>query len=359
MENKEKNILWVDIAKFSGIFLVIISHVIGNLGLLKTGIFEYINTFCNLFYMPLFFVVAGFLYKDKGLKNNYNKIIWALIIPYLIYQFAFLPFVLGNNVLFHNLPIINTLKKCLIGILLGDVEEYASLFIGVCCPCWFIMSMIQLRILFAHIKMDLQTLLLFATAAIIITKLLVIFHIDLYFCLDNTLMAIPYFIFGYLLKNYFCINIEKIDLHLRMLSIMLSILILCLILRINSFIIYARVTTNIQNNQSLLLIFLAGIIGSLMVIFFSTLFIKANDFVITIAKNTLFIIYFHFQLLFFVKWIGLETILHCSRNTQLINLLLVLFLTIMNLIINYYLIKFLERHCPLILGKGLKNGLSK
>lgn len=353
MENTNKNIAWIDTAKFIGIFLVILTHTIGNLGLLKTGIFELINNFCNLFYMPLFFVLAGYLYKQKNRSQNYNKILWSLLIPYLIYQFLYLPFVIGNKVLYHHLPIFDVTKKCLIGILLGDVISDVDWYQGVCFPCWFIMVIMQLRLLFANINITTQKLIGLSLLSIIIIKILTVNHIDLFGCLDNTLMAIPYFSLGYLLKNKFKLEnyIETFSKFKTCIYIAPLVIILLLILKFNGFIIYARVTYNIQANQSLLLIFLAGIVGSLMVILFSSLFSTSSSFIKTIGKNTLFIIYFHFQLIFFMSWMRFKTYIYSANKASF--LFFVLFLSLVNLVICYFAIKFLKRYCPIVLGKGL------
>lgn len=195
-----KNIVWIDIAKFIGIFLVVFGHTLSPFGLLKNStFFAHLWDFIYLFHMPLFFIIAGYLYKSKTKTDNYKKILYGLLIPYLIYQIIYLPFKA-----WHLLLVKPYLGYKILGIVTGAILGDASntpISIPNCAPCWFIMTIIQLRLIFNNINLNIKNLFLLNIAAIFICKFLFINKINLYFCLDNTLMAIPYFTFGYILKS--------------------------------------------------------------------------------------------------------------------------------------------------------------
>ena len=68
-------ILWVDIAKGIGILLVLIGHVSQN---------SYISSFIYSFHIPLFFIISGYLYKNK--KNYIRNKTTTILIPYLFFS---------------------------------------------------------------------------------------------------------------------------------------------------------------------------------------------------------------------------------------------------------------------------------
>ena len=77
---------WLDIAKFFGILLVVLNHMNIHIPL--------ITFFGGMFYMPVFFVAAGYTYRSKGesFKNFALGKAKRLLIPYAVcnvFLFAF------------------------------------------------------------------------------------------------------------------------------------------------------------------------------------------------------------------------------------------------------------------------------
>ena len=75
---KQNRELWLDIAKAYGIFLVVINHLEIHIPL--------VTFFGGMFYMPVFFVAAGYTYRNKGesfqaFAANKAK---RLLLPYLV-----------------------------------------------------------------------------------------------------------------------------------------------------------------------------------------------------------------------------------------------------------------------------------
>lgn len=110
---------------------------------------------------------------------------------------------------------------------------------------------------------------------------------------------------------------------------------------------------NIQN-QSLFLSYLGGIIGTYMICIISKFFCYENEFIKTIAKNTLFIIFFHELLLFPLRILNTQ-ITNYFPNIILKLIFLIIF-TFILLLISYYTIKILEKFCPIVLGKFQSKG---
>ena len=337
----KNNILWVDIAKFIAMFLVVFEHVVLAFKLNNTSYIADIRNIIVTFHMPLFFLLAGYLYKERSKKENYEKILCSLLIPYFIYQFTYLPMKLGYYNLYEHIPLGIALIKCFIGILLGDNlgTEGSRYALSVQPALWFIMVIIQLRFLFAHVNMSVKNLTILSISSFITLKLLNIFNIDLYFCLDDTLYAIPYFIFGFCLKNYFNDVINFFHKHC-----FISFLALIIFLQLICFIRYNFINI-------LLLKYACGFIGSFTIIAFSQLFKNANDFVNVIAKNTLFILFFQVVLLFITKWIKLYKITQYMPKTYEQFIFVVLY-SILIYFVSYFVIKVLEKlKWNIVLGK--------
>ena len=336
-----QNILWVDYAKFFGIFLVIFGHILSANC--------HLNNFICLFHMPLFFIIAGYLYKQKSQKENFSKIIWGLLIPYFIYQFLYLPLRLGNLVLWHDAPFFETLLKCIYGIIFANPLNN-SFFVINCVPCWFIMTIIILRIIFNFIKINQYNLLIISVFAVIISKCLMQNSIAILFCISCAILALPYFALGAFMREK-NINLNIISINLLLIYTLIGIFILNYILQINGMLNINKAFVFANNeNSSLILMYLAGIIGSFLVILFSNLFKEKINFVDKISKNTLFIIFFHYFILFFTHWMKIPKYINLLDNVFL-KVFLIFILSSSILYLCYLTIIILEKKCPLILGK--------
>lgn len=340
---QNKNILWVDIAKFIAMFLVVFEHVVLAFKLDSTEYIGYIRHIVVTFHMPLFFILGGYLYKERSKFDNYNKILFSLVIPYFIYQFLYLPLKLGYYIGYEHIPAGIAALKCLVGILLGDNlgTEGSKYALSVCPACWFIMVMIQLRFIFAHINITPKKLLFLSVLSFVTLLWLNIKHIDLYFCLDNTLYAIPYFSLGYCLKNY----INFTDIVQRKTCYLWSV-IFCILLSVCYLLN--------QNYHSIITLYACGVMGSFLVITIANLWSRTNKFVNLIAKNTLFLIFFQSLFLFITKWVKLPNIIQCIPNI-LVQFLFVLLYSGLIYIVSYFVILLIKKlNLNIILGKSAR-----
>lgn len=78
LEKNKNRELWLDIAKAYGIFLVVINHLDLHIPL--------VTFFGGMFYMPVFFVAAGYTYRNKGESFREFALTKAkrLLLPYVI-----------------------------------------------------------------------------------------------------------------------------------------------------------------------------------------------------------------------------------------------------------------------------------
>lgn len=164
---------------------------------------------------------------------------------------------------------------------------------SVCLPCWFLVSIIQLRLLFMFIPINRISACCLLVTSVLGLLLLKHKNLDLYFCLDSTMMAIPYFIVGHYLGKWMkCTLSSKTFLMIGI----LSALWVYFILQINgsSQMNGPRFGNNIFLNYS------AGIAGTFLIISLSMLLSRRlgdNSTNRIISRNTLFIIFFHWVLL--------------------------------------------------------------
>lgn len=180
--------------------------------------------------------------------------------------------------------------KLLIGIIDGDGYDTPISFYD-CLPCWFIVSIIQLRILFLLVeinKISAAILVLISVVFLVIRKHL---GLDLFFCIDSTVMAIPYFLIGYFMKKKLIIESIKRQ-SIWVVVAFLSALIVSLVLVLNG----PAQMNGPSYGHNVIANYIAGISGSILV--FSLSHLLANKLgekkeIKLVSRNTLFIIFAH------------------------------------------------------------------
>ena len=75
-EEMGKRIEWIDIAKGMTILLVIVGHTVTNGTVVRDAIFS--------FHMPLFFILAGYTFREKDWKALLCASVKRLLIPYFL-----------------------------------------------------------------------------------------------------------------------------------------------------------------------------------------------------------------------------------------------------------------------------------
>ena len=72
-QNLSKRLPWIDVLKGIGIILVVIGHVYSG-----TTIYNWLYSF----HMPLFFLAAGLVYKEKPILIDLKRRIQTVVVPY-------------------------------------------------------------------------------------------------------------------------------------------------------------------------------------------------------------------------------------------------------------------------------------
>lgn len=288
MENKE--IVWIDWAKTIGILLVVFGHCI-QATCFDRPIAALLWNYIYIFHMPLFFIISGYLFKKEQYNYGFfRNLLFSLIIPYLIYSFCFLPLGLYVDVFKNGHGFVESMGRLFLGLIMGDGYETPYPFY-LCLPCWFIICILQIRLMFSVIAMNIWTCLSLCIVSVVLLSLLKCFNLDLYFNLDSTLLAIPFFIGGYSLKKWFG-EIDRINRAIIFFLFVLSLSTVYIMLDING---PSQMNgPGIGDNVCFYLI--GGFAGSFAIILISQ-FGKSLNVVKIISRNTLFIIFYHWLLL--------------------------------------------------------------
>lgn len=175
--------VWIDWMKVIGITLVVFGHF-------HTSWAKYVY----VFHVPLFFLVSGMLSKVETDNKVFWKKIWFnLIVPLLI--ICNVKFFLGNLIhdqdfesLLYNIVILN------VKMLLGKID-------GVLVTCWFIYTLIFLKILYQYTsRFSIFISVLFVVVSVAIRKELTGYAFDN--SLLNVLLAYPFFVMGNIIHPY-------------------------------------------------------------------------------------------------------------------------------------------------------------
>lgn len=285
----------MDYARYIGIFLVVFGHSLQKFNWDECAFVKTLWDYIYLFHMPLFFIISGYLYESKAVNMTNiqfggGKIVNTILFPYVLYQFAFFPLALYAS---HGFTETSVISKFLLGILSGDGYE-TSFSKYVCLPCWFIVCIIQIRLLFMLVPINKYTSSLLSCCCIALLVLCKQSNIDLYFCLDNTMMAIPYFLFGHYLRRIKYAGCKR-NIILLIVAVV-SIISIAVILNQNG----PAQMIGPSYGKNIFVNYMAGFLGTLLVWAVSNIvanFYENKKFIRTISRNTLFIIFFHWLIL--------------------------------------------------------------
>ncbi|MFC0336301.1 Fucose 4-O-acetylase [Kushneria avicenniae] len=188
-----KKLEWINILKGLGIMMVVYGHM-------TTGFWR---DFFFLFHMPLFFIIAGYLFRPNAdLKAYLSRKSLHLLVPY-----GFFMLLLYAPVLYQALGEERTLSGALLDMVLGGRELVSGLS-----PFWFVTCFWAAQQL---VNLLLTRLSVRATGGVMLV-MLGLATINQYFFrelwlignLNVVLIAVPCFYLGYLVAHY-RIDVER------------------------------------------------------------------------------------------------------------------------------------------------------
>ena len=212
-----KRVEFVDLAKGICISLVVLLHVFGDLS-------GTVIKIMNLFRMPLYFVLSGLFFKTYDglfpfLKKKTNK----LLIPFL---FTFVLVIIPADLLLH-------LKE-------GSDITFNNLFwgrfgklnLGINGAAWFLLCLFFVNVYFYLIflvtRKSIVGISVLSCACGIVGYLMGSLRYWLPLWLDSSLTALPFFLMGYVMRNYGNILYEALSKK-HIMTFTLSLLLLLVV----------------------------------------------------------------------------------------------------------------------------------
>lgn len=332
-EYKSNRIVWIDMAKAIGLYLMIAGH--GPL-LDKVG-----DQFVYAFHMPLFFILSGLLYKPRSFGETIKKDWVRLLCPYLIINFicllvGFLVRAMGGYIY-----TFKDISDRIWAICIGLGYNYESLK-PVCTPTWFLIALFLIHLILAigH-KFVNRNYLIVLLLSIVISYIFYLTKIDTLVPIDSALMAMPFFCFGALAKSY----LLKRYRHEGLMGCVL-LMVLWTVNHING-----RMDINTCNYGGFfVLTYVGGIVGSLgvfMIVKSSVHYLnKLLSTVTCLSDGSLLIVGFNLMFIGIATkiWEKVLPSIEINNSIGLIIAFILLFCFIP-------CIKFCNKYFPMILGK--------
>lgn len=328
-----KRMVWVDWMKVIGMYFIIVGHF-----------FPIWNAFVYSFSVPLFFLISGFLCKVDEPSNVFWRKLWHnMIVPLFI--ICLLSWVVNCVIDWHYGKVINIRNLSMHWVMIfsgiQDDLDYGGL--GV---CWFIYTLILLKVLIYYINRLWSSLLVFAFC-IIVAYYLYYEHLALLSAIANVSVAYPFFLTGYLLKKY-ALDITEWTSLLSRKKILLILFVLCDITYVITKINGAPWMYTNGFGANYILFYIGGISGTMIVFFISFKLKTFNGKVLeTLSKGTIIILGFH---IYFIKATHVVNNHIIPLHLHITSYLASIFI----LLIFYPIILFCKRYFPIILGSRAK-----
>lgn len=293
-----KRIRWVDFAKGIGIILVVIGHdILYVREPSDTAIFLYHLIY--EFHIPFFFIMAGYLLntaKWEGREKNFIvKNFKRLLVPFYVAEFLFYPiWLVAGHWLGHEAYIRDPglpAWRAVLGIFSGNGEWLALI------PLWFLISLFFAEIIYLLLhevlkkvdeKIFYAAILIISLAGYLISK-----HLFLPFGFDVAMTAQLFLLVGALTKKYDLLR--RIDWKI----FLASIAVFLLVCELNG-----RISLNHRLYGNLLLMYIGGISGTLLLMRVSQVFSELGNAAVNFfeycGRQSMIILVLHLPIAFVI-----------------------------------------------------------
>jgi fucose 4-O-acetylase-like acetyltransferase len=326
---KKERINWIDIVKGFGIILVIYAHN-----------FPYLENYIYSFHMPLFFFLSGLFHPNKLTIKIVKKRIQQILVPYFIWSFLLFLFWFFIGRKFGDSSNLDlSIIKNFIGIFYAQGgHEYMNWGI----PMWFLPAIFLNLLLFGFIRKikkrfyQILAILLLVSIGFLIPEIL---EIHIVWSLDVSLVSLFFYGLAFYLKDFFMEDKNQYETVI--------IFVLFLTHLAGAFTIFGKIDMyrSIYGNEFLFLLN-AGIGISFWVLFFKRF--KKMNFLAFFGKNTIPVLALHLRTLTVIK---LFLLVFWSSKTFNFNEIEKIILVLLQLIILYPVIIFINKKAPILNGK--------
>lgn len=278
-----KRIDYIDTAKGLCIILVVMWHCIQFCEIKSYVFYPYIMSFL----MPLFFVLSGMFFKTYG---SFTKMVRhkmnTLLVPFITFYILtciFLHFVHLGGFTLRELYLVS------VGWIRESFDNGALWFL----PCLFNCNII----FFLLVKLSAfssRTGVILGILSLLVGGmgyLLGYYHINLWMFIDSSMTCIPYFYFGYMIKN----QDSFMPCYSRKKLLFYSISLGAVLWALTGY--YGEVGYKFNTMRcNFLIMYVSGVVGSIMIIAISK-FLGKISYITFIGRNTLIILVTHFTII--------------------------------------------------------------
>lgn len=321
----------IDLLKSIGLLLMVCGHYSLMNSVTTTIIYS--------FHMPLFFIISGFISRERSFKETITKGFKSIMIPYFVFNAVLLLFTIlleyrSAHLSFHSL------WSHVTAIMIG-IGYKTDIYNPVCTTMWFFYVMFLVKIFSALVGNNSRMRIAISFLAIAIVGILKKNDVNTDFPIDSFLMAFPLYVWGGILKQV--VEHLKFDNSKRY---YLS----CLVLPIMFYLSYynGRADMDVFEYGHSLFLFYFISISICSVLIISVLFIGVGNLVRichNISKGAPIIVSFNLWLILALKKI-LAFIFPCIVWNNLIGLVI----AISVIIICYPVTCFCNKYCSFALG---------
>lgn len=322
-----QRIAWIDSSKGIGILLVVLGHTFLPIDL-KSFIFS--------FHVPLFFFISGFLTTKKDLKFQefIVKRIKSLIVPYFIYSFIFIIYMIirVQTGTIENVDI----TRFLVGVFYSiGVDNWMVII-----PLWFVTCLFAVELMFfsfKKLKND-WVILIFLIILSILGYLQTLFsHPRLPWSIDIALTALVFFGIGYLCSKhttFFSLKNKYVIFSLLILSILTNVL-------------FTNNNIDMNNNKlgNYFDFYIAASAGIVFTIIISV-YLSSSKILGYFGRNTLIILALHGLLLAIT-----EKVLMYFLDFNIYNNIFWIFNALLTIILLVPFIFIINKYFPILNGK--------
>lgn len=336
-----QRIAHIDIAKGIAIWLMIVGHM---------EISELTRLYIYSFHMPLFFMMSGmFFNKERCFVENLKTSTRTLLIPYFFFSFINLsicwisPYL--HPELYYKMHGKDVLIAAIKGMFIGSDHITPTSFMPLG-ALWFLISLFTIQVVSSALSKMIKNDVLFVFFATCFSVcLFFVIKTNALFSIRSTMMAFPFYVWGYFLRNY---NIQNIP-YKKVSSITL-ILYFIFIIPLNGF---CTIDECIYG-KSIILFYLNAVIGTVTVLSLcSSITQMCNCNIIeTVGRKTLVILGLHAFPLIIMKVLGVVLF----GNSVLSSPIFILIVSLVVMVSSYkFGILFLNMHWSKLIRRYFAN----
>jgi fucose 4-O-acetylase-like acetyltransferase len=248
------------------------------------------GAFYGAFFMPMFFIISGFLEKERLLKDTVIYGIKTLIIPFvLLYVLYSTAFVISGIIIdpeYLNKPF--SIIKPFIGIFIGENGFIVKYGVFVCGPLWFVLALFWIKIANSIFKMICKNNNVYYSFLVFLMPFIIIilkhFEVNLPLSLDSAMLSFPFFAIGKISKRYSWVK-ERTAKENMIIAVILFTM-LYFTYKIN----LGIDVNNVKFGNNIFLFYIFATIGSFAVINLSMAIYKTEIPIVTLISKGMIII---------------------------------------------------------------------